>query len=75
MTRTSLTVDATVLTTGAVVAADLNVVIELGYLLSKSSRFLTCSQILDSIGDGMCCDYGDGPPRLLDDSQLLCVRQ
>jgi hypothetical protein len=38
MTRTSLTVDALQrFTTGAVVAAsDFNVVIELGYLLSKS---------------------------------------
>jgi hypothetical protein len=54
-------------------------VAELGYLLSQSVCLVPDDEyqlvVLDSVGDGMCCGYGDGSATLyqltVDDSNVL----
>ncbi len=56
-----------------------NEVAELGYLLSQSVCLVPDDEyqlvVLDSVGDGMCCGYGDGSATLyqltVDDSNVL----
>jgi trypsin len=67
------------LTTGVVVAASgFGEVTGLGFLLSQSVGLVPNNEyqlvILDSVGDGMCCGYGDGSIALyavVDDSDVL----